>query len=604
MNPHVALSPPRSPPRFAAGRPVVALETTIVSHGMPWPDNLETALAVEAVVRDAGAVPAAIAVIGRQHPRRPRPRSELERLAQAKDVLKLSSADIAYGLASGRTGATTVAATMIAAHLAGIGVFATGGIGGVHRGAETSFDISADLTELARTPVTVVCAGAKALLDLPKTLEVLETLGVPVVATGSDAFPAFWSRDSGLPAPIRLDAAAAIAGFMRTRAELGQAGGMLVANPVPEADEIPAAEMAPVIAAAVADAAAQGHHRQGGDAVPARRDLSPHRRPQPCHQHRAGQEQRPAGGRDRRGAGGGPAPRPRLTTTRGGGRNETLTHKTVAVSDGTALHYIETGEGRPLLLVPGWSQSAAEFVHQIDAFAKFARVFAIDMRGHGESAKPKNGYRVQRLAKDLYDVIVRLGLEEPDVLGHSMGSSVIWAYLSMFGDERPLGRLIIADQAPATVAQPDWDAQTIADAGSAFADFGVLATFEGQRHRHHRRGGDAGDHPRHVHHRDQRGRPPVDRGGKPEAAASSCGRTPPRPRVARLAERNPHHPQPDAGHRRRHQHLLRPLAAVDRRANSRRPRRDLQRRGQGRAISCFSRTRRSSMPSSAISSRT
>ncbi len=255
MTPHVALSPEVAA-ALAAGQPVVALETTIVSHGMPWPDNLETALGVEAVVRAAGAVPAAIAVMGGKI-RVGLERSELEHLAQAKDVLKLSSADIAYGLASGRTGATTVAATMIAAHLAGIRVFATGGIGGVHRGAEESFDISADLTELSRTPVTVVCAGAKALLDLPKTLEVLETLGVPVVCYRSDAFPAFWSRDSGLAAPIRLDEAAAIAGFMRARAELSQAGGMLIANPVPEADEIPLAEMAPVIAAAVADAAAR-----------------------------------------------------------------------------------------------------------------------------------------------------------------------------------------------------------------------------------------------------------------------------------------------------------------------------------------------------------
>jgi pseudouridine-5'-phosphate glycosidase len=255
MNPHVALSAEVAA-ALGAGRPVVALETTIVSHGMPWPENFETALAVEDVVRAAGAIPAAIAVIGGKI-KVGLSRAELESLAQAKDVLKLSSADIGYALVSGRTGATTVAATMIAAHLAGISVFATGGVGGVHRGAEQSFDISADLTELSRTPVTVVCAGAKALLDLPKTLEVMETLGVPVVAYRSDAYPAFWSRDSGLPAPIRLDDAAAIAGFMRTRAQLGQTGGMLVANPVPEADEIPAAEMAPVIAQAVAEAAAK-----------------------------------------------------------------------------------------------------------------------------------------------------------------------------------------------------------------------------------------------------------------------------------------------------------------------------------------------------------
>ncbi len=132
-----------------------------------------------------------------------------------------------------------------------------------------------------------------------------------------------------------------------------------------------------------------------------------------------------------------------------------------------------------MLLVPGWSQSAAEFVHQIDEFSKFARVLAIDMRGHGESEKPESGYRIQRLAKDLYDVIGQLGLEQPDVLGHSMGCAIIWSYLSMFGDERPLGRLIMADQAPATVAQPGWDDETKADAGCLFPNFEVLAEFEG-----------------------------------------------------------------------------------------------------------------------------
>ena len=239
------------------GRPVVALETTIVSHGMPWPDNLDTALAVEDVVRGAGALPAAIAVIdGRL--RVGLDRRELEALAKAKDVLKLSRADLAFALAAGRTGATTVAATMIAARLAGIRVFATGGIGGVHRGAEASFDISADLPELARSAVVVVAAGAKALLDLPKTLEVLETLGVPVVCYRSDAFPAFWSRDSGLPAPLRLDDAAAIASFVAARDSLGVGGGLLVANPVPPEAEITAAEMRPHIDAAIRDAASAG----------------------------------------------------------------------------------------------------------------------------------------------------------------------------------------------------------------------------------------------------------------------------------------------------------------------------------------------------------
>jgi len=242
---------------LAAGRPVVALETTVLSHGMPWPDNLDTALAVEAIVRDAGGVPAAIAVVDGDL-RVGLDRAALERLAHADDVMKLSRADLAYALAAGRTGATTVAATMIVARRAGIDVFATGGIGGVHRGAEASFDISTDLTELARTDVVVVAAGAKALLDLAKTLEVLETLGVPVVCYRSDEFPAFWSRASGLPAPIRLDDAAAIADFVAARAALGLVGGMLVANPIPAADEIPAGEMRPHIEAALAAATAAG----------------------------------------------------------------------------------------------------------------------------------------------------------------------------------------------------------------------------------------------------------------------------------------------------------------------------------------------------------
>ncbi|HMN85035.1 MAG TPA: pseudouridine-5'-phosphate glycosidase [Bauldia sp.] len=241
----------------AEGRPLVAQGVPIVSHGMPSPDNLETALAVAETGRGTGAVPASIAILdGRV--RVGLSRAELERLARADDVLKLSRADLAYGVVSGRPGATTVAATMIVARLAGIPVFATGGIGGVHRGAETSFDISADLTELARTDVVVVAAGAKALLDLPKTLEYLETLGVPVVCYRTDAFPAFWSRQSGLPAPIRLDSPSEIARFLAARADLGLAGGTLVANPVPEADEIPAADIAGHIEAAHRDAAAAG----------------------------------------------------------------------------------------------------------------------------------------------------------------------------------------------------------------------------------------------------------------------------------------------------------------------------------------------------------
>jgi len=240
-----------------AGQPVVALESTIITHGMPYPQNLETARRVEAEVRAAGATPATIAVMGgRIHIGLTA--AELETLAQAQGVMKLSRADLAVCLAQGRTGATTVAATMICAHLAGISVFATGGIGGVHRGAEESFDISADLTELGLTPVTVVAAGAKAILDLNKTLEVLETNGVPVIAFGQDDFPAFWSRSSGLKAPLRADNAAEIgrAHLMRTR--LGLSGGQLVANPIPAEAEIAREEIIPVIETALTEAAAQG----------------------------------------------------------------------------------------------------------------------------------------------------------------------------------------------------------------------------------------------------------------------------------------------------------------------------------------------------------
>ncbi len=242
---------------LAAHAPLVALESTIITHGMPYPQNLHTARAVEQAVRGAGAVPATIAIMaGRIHIGLTE--AELDTLAQAQRVMKLSRADLAACLAMGRTGATTVAATMICAHLAGIHVFATGGIGGVHRGAEHSFDISADLLELAQTPVTVVCAGAKAILDLPKTLEVLETHGVPVIAYGQDDFPAFWSRTSGLPAPLRMDTATAIATAHRMRATLGLPGGQLVANPIPQDAEIARATITPVIEAALQDAVAAG----------------------------------------------------------------------------------------------------------------------------------------------------------------------------------------------------------------------------------------------------------------------------------------------------------------------------------------------------------
>ncbi|SHE54707.1 pseudouridine-5'-phosphate glycosidase [Loktanella atrilutea] len=240
-----------------AGTAIVALESTIITHGMPYPQNVETARLVEQDVRDAGAVPATIAVIdGTLHIGLED--DALTALGQAKDVAKLSRADFAACIAIGGTGATTVAATMIAAHLAGIAVFATGGIGGVHRGAETTFDISADLHELAQTPVTVVAAGAKAILDLNKTYEVLETLGVPVIAYGQDTLPAFWSRDSGMAAPLRMDTARDIATAMVVRNVMGLPGGQLVCNPIAQADEIPAADLSPIIAEALADAEAQG----------------------------------------------------------------------------------------------------------------------------------------------------------------------------------------------------------------------------------------------------------------------------------------------------------------------------------------------------------
>jgi len=249
---HLSISPAVKK-ALDAGQPVVALESTIITHGMPYPGNIQMAESVEQIIRDQGAVPATIAVIhGTLHIGLEK--HELEALAQTKDAIKVSRADIAFAIAERRTGATTVAATMIAAEHAGIKVFATGGIGGVHRGAETSFDISADLTELARTAVIVVCAGAKAILDIPKTLEVLETNGVPVVTFGSTEFPAFWSRASGLKSPLSLNSPAAIANFQSTREQLGIDGGMLIANPVPEEDEISREEMEVYITRALSHA--------------------------------------------------------------------------------------------------------------------------------------------------------------------------------------------------------------------------------------------------------------------------------------------------------------------------------------------------------------
>jgi pseudouridine-5'-phosphate glycosidase len=214
----------------AAGRRVVALESTLISHGLPWPTNLETARTAEAAVRDAGAVPATIAVWNGR-PTVGLSADQVEELAKAKDVLKASRRDLATAVAQGRTAATTVAATMFLAHRAGIRVFATGGIGGAHRDAGQPFDISADLVELSRTPVLVVCAGAKSILDLPRTLEILETLGVPVVGYGTDRFPAFYVRDSGLPISARVDSPVDAARLFTAHVQM-DGSGVVLARPV------------------------------------------------------------------------------------------------------------------------------------------------------------------------------------------------------------------------------------------------------------------------------------------------------------------------------------------------------------------------------------
>jgi pseudouridylate synthase len=248
-----------------AHRPVVAFESTIISHGMPWPRNMETALAAEAIAREEGVVPATVAlldgrmVVGLE-------RAELERLATEKGVLKASRRDLAWALANRKTAATTVSATMIAARRAGVDVFATGGIGGVHRGASETFDVSADMQELAATSVCVVSAGAKAILDLPKTLEVLETLGVPVVGYRTSEFPAFYSRSSGLPLFLRADSPVEIARMLQCQRSLELPQGVLVANPVPAEFEIPRARMDQWIGEAMARLEMQ--HVQGKEVTP------------------------------------------------------------------------------------------------------------------------------------------------------------------------------------------------------------------------------------------------------------------------------------------------------------------------------------------------
>ena len=233
MNTYLDISP-EVQKALAEGRPVVALESTIISHGMPYPQNVETALLVEQTIRDNGAVPATIAVIGGRL-KAGMTREEIEYLGKAgRAVAKASRRDLPALVAGKADGATTVTTTMIIAHMAGIKVFATGGIGGVHRGAETTMDISADLEELAQTPVMVVCAGAKSILDLGLTLEYLETKGVPVIGYGTDELPAFYTRKSGFGVDYRVDSPAELAVMFRAQGELGYKGGMLVTNPIPE----------------------------------------------------------------------------------------------------------------------------------------------------------------------------------------------------------------------------------------------------------------------------------------------------------------------------------------------------------------------------------
>jgi len=249
----VSLSPEVSA-ALAAHQPVVALESTIIAHGMAYPANVETALAVEQVVRDHGAIPATIAVIGGKL-KAGLPHDEIERFGkEGPNIMKVSVRDLPFVAGRGLDGATTVAATMRIAAMAGIPVFATGGMGGVHRGAGENFDISADLTEMTQSNVALVTAGAKAILDLPLTLERLETDGVPVVGYRTGEFPSFYSRSSGLKVPMRVDSPEGVAAIMCAKWDLGLRGAVVVANPIPGADEIPASEIEPVITAALAAA--------------------------------------------------------------------------------------------------------------------------------------------------------------------------------------------------------------------------------------------------------------------------------------------------------------------------------------------------------------
>ena len=245
---------------LASGKPVVALESTIISHGMPYPKNVETALLVEQTIRDNGAVPATIAIIGGRLKAGLSPEA-IDYLGKSgRNVAKASRRDLAALVAAGKDGATTVTTTMIIAHMAGISVFATGGIGGVHRGAETTMDISADLEELASTPVMVVCAGAKSILDLGLTLEYLETKGVPVIGYGTDELPAFYTRQSGFGVDYRADSPEQLAGMFKAQKELGMKGGMLVTNPIPEQYAMDKAVIDAAIDQAMKESREQGIH--------------------------------------------------------------------------------------------------------------------------------------------------------------------------------------------------------------------------------------------------------------------------------------------------------------------------------------------------------
>lgn len=259
MNKYLDISP-EVKKALNEGRPVVALESTIISHGMPYPRNVETALLVEQTIRDCGATPATIAVIGGRL-KAGLSRDEIEYLGKTgRGVAKASRRDLPALVARGADGATTVTTTMIIAHMAGIKIFATGGIGGVHRGAEVTMDISADLEELAQTPVMVVCAGAKSILDLGLTLEYLETHGVPVIGYGTDELPAFYTRKSGFGVDYRVDSPAELAAMFRAQRDLGYKGGMLVTNPIPEEYSMDKAVIDKAIDEALAQAKAQGIH--------------------------------------------------------------------------------------------------------------------------------------------------------------------------------------------------------------------------------------------------------------------------------------------------------------------------------------------------------